>query len=58
MKKKTLLYAIALLLVASVSLASVLPMQKGKADRSDWMAVAREPTASVGIFAIGEYPGS
>ena len=38
MKKKTLLYAIALLLVAAVSLASVLPMQKGKADRSDWMA--------------------
>ena len=38
MKKKTLLYTITLFLIAAVSLASVLPMQKGKADRSDWMA--------------------
>lgn len=51
MKKNTLKYGAAILLSVILTLASVLPMQKGQTDRSDWMG-ALEDNASLNSITI------
>ena len=51
MKKNTIKYGAAILLSVILTLASVLPMQKGQADRSDWMG-ALEDSAKLNSVTI------
>ena len=51
MKKNTIKYGVALLLSVILTLAAVLPMQSGRADRSDWMG-ALEDSARLNSLTI------